>query len=320
MKYFITGISGFVAFHYVDFLIKNYSDIEIIGLDINEPHFLKQFCHNKRFKFINLNLLKYHNVENLFNTESPDFIVHLASYSSVQNSWQNPLECFRNNTNIFLNIIEAVRKSDVKCRILSVGSSEEYGIVKKEDIPLKEDMILNPISPYAVARVAQENLAKIYVNAYGLDIVLTRSFNHFGPYQLDKFVVSSIAKQIVNIILNGKDTIKLGNVNIIRDFVDVRDVILAYDLLLTKGRTGEIYNVCSGKGYSILNIVNMMISHTGQNLKIEIDQNLIRPVDNPIIIGDNSKIIRETGWEISYSLEKSLKDMYQYWSDKNIIN
>jgi GDP-4-dehydro-6-deoxy-D-mannose reductase len=165
-----------------------------------------------------------------------------------------------NNTNIFLNNCEVIRKNNIKCRMLSIGSSEEYGNVSDYCILIKESELINPFSPYAVARVSQEMLSQCYVTSYKLGIILTRSFNHIGPRQRDIFVIPSFVKQILNGIRNVQNKIVLstGNVSIIRDFLDVLDDVRAYYLLLEKGITGELYNVCSGNGYSLKEILILL--------------------------------------------------------------
>ena len=244
----------------------------------------------------------------------PDYVFHLASFSSVAQSWKSPLTSFLNNTNAFLNIVEAVRLQGNPTRILSVGSSEEYGIVPACDLPLSEERPLVPANPYAVARVAEEYLAQVYAKGYGLDICCTRSFNHIGPGQSDQFVVSSIARQFAEMAVHHKDrVIKIGDGSIVRDFIDIEDVIRAYFTILTQGKSGGIYNVCTGKGHSILEIVNSLFTLTDRPVTIEQDTSLVRPVDNPVLVGSYRKLHEETGWEPACSFENSLEKMYSYW-------
>jgi GDP-4-dehydro-6-deoxy-D-mannose reductase len=204
---------------------------------------------------------------------------------------------------------------NIDTRILSIGSSEEYGNVNDEDLPLKEDHKFNPVSPYAVARVSQEYLSKIYTDGYGMDIVLTRSFNHIGPMQKDVFFVSSLAKQLVELKKSGKNrgNVVTGDVSIVRDFTDVRDVVHAYHLLLHGGKKGHVYNVCSGKGFPLKDLIDIMAKQLNIEVNINIDHRLIRPADNRKIIGSNEKIKRELGWENTIPLEQSLKDIIFYW-------
>jgi len=311
-KYLITGISGFVAYHFLSYLNDLCDTTEVLGLDLSISQEVKEYSFNNiKFNFIELNLLEYKSLEKVMVSFNPDFIVHLASFSSVGKSWEMPLESFLNNTNIFLNIVEIVRLNKINCRILSVGSSEEYGNVKESDIPLKEDMILHPGNPYAVARVSQEMLSKCYVDAYKLDIILTRSFNHIGARQRTDFAIPSFAKQISEGFKKGQKEIKLftGDTTVVRDFIDVRDVANAYFVLLNNGKSGELYNVCSGKGHSLNLVIDLLAKIFNVQIIKETDTNKVRPNDNRIIIGSFEKIKEHTGWEPKFSLEDSLNDL-----------
>jgi GDP-4-dehydro-6-deoxy-D-mannose reductase len=267
------------------------------------------------FKYRSIDLLNKKEVAIVISEFKPNYLLHLASVSSVGHSWHYPQESFVNNTNIFLNIIDQIRVEGIKCRILSIGSSEEYGVVDKKNIPISESCPLNPVSPYAVSRVSQEMISQIYSNGYGMDIIMTRSFNHFGPRQKEIFVVSSFAKQLVE-IANNKSlnaTVNVGNLEIIRDFVDVRDVVKAYYLLLKHGVKGEIYNICSGKGFSLAEILNQMCEILDIKVEIKINTSLIRPNDNPVIIGNFSKIYNELSWTPEINIKQSVSDIIDWW-------
>ena len=218
-------------------------------------------------------------------------------------------------TTIFLNLVELVRISNNNCRILSVGSSEEYGDVAENDLPLTEEHPLKPLSSYAVARVSQEMLSKIYADGFALDIIMTRSFNHIGPGQKDIFVISSFAKQLVQLSKNieSKATLTTGNLSVIRDFLDVRDVVKAYYLLLKKGRSGEVYNICSGNGILLSDIISKMSEILNLSIETKINPDLIRPNENKKIIGSYQKIKNELGWQPEIPLNKSLEDIIRYW-------
>ncbi len=314
-KYLITGFSGFVSRHFCEYLERNKINALIKGIDVQDHNFNFDAFKYLSFDFEKIDLLSVNEIERVICDFKPNFILHLASYSSVAFSWKAPIISFNNNTNIFLNILEAVRKLNLDTRILSVGSSEEYGRIREENLPLTEDTPLNPTSPYAVARVSQELLSKVYVNGYGLDIVLTRSFNHIGPMQKDIFVMGSFAKQLVMIKKSNCSDGKLitGDISIIRDFSDVRDVVLAYYLLLHSGKQGEIYNVCSGEGISLREVISIMADVLNINISITVDETLIRPDENKIIIGCNEKIKRSLSWNPKYTLEQSLCDTLNYW-------
>lgn len=213
--------------------------------------------------------------------------------------------------------MEIIREVSPYCRVLSVGSSEEYGNVNELNLPLREEYPLAPVSPYAVARVSQENLSKVYSDGFGLDIVMTRSFNHLGPGQKDIFVISSFAKQLVEIKKGVKKDKKLitGDISVVRDFLDVRDVVGAYYRLFTGGVKGEVYNICSGRGISLSEVIEMMCGILDLKIELETDHNLIRPNDNKIIIGTNEKLKKATGWDSKIDLNKSLKDIIKYWNE-----
>ena len=322
IKYLITGFSGFVSKHFLEYLDACGEKAEVYGIDINQPDFDLSGFTNIKCYFREINLLNKDDISNVLFQVHPDFILHLASFSSVAYSWNNPVASFVNNTNIFLNLVEQLRVLHSPCRMLSVGSSEEYGNVNKEDLPLKENGWLNPISPYAVARVSQELLSRVFVDGYGMDIVMTRSFNHMGPGQKDVYAVSSFAKQLVESKNRGDKTCRLvvGDVSIIRDYVDVRDVVKAYYLLLKHGSRGETYNVCKGEGIALSEIVKMMAKILDVSVEININKDLFRPNDNRIIVGSNKKIFEAVGWTPKITLEDTLKDVIDYWSSKLILS
>jgi GDP-4-dehydro-6-deoxy-D-mannose reductase len=316
-KFLVTGFSGFVSRHFCEYLERNGIRSFIKGIDVLYPDFKQESFKNIKFDFARIDLLDKSKIENIIFEFQPNYIVHLASFSSVAFSWKEPIQSFQNNTNIFLNLLEAVRKSHISTRILSIGSSEEYGNVIERDLPLREEQPLKPVSPYAVARVSQELLSHIYVQGYGLDIVMTRSFNHIGPYQKDIFVVPSFVRQLVQLKKNGTATKKLitGDTTIIRDFIDVRDVVSAYYLLLTKGEKGDTYNVCSGKGRSLKEIIDILCGMLETKVTIRTDPSLFRPSDNKIIIGSNEKLKIKLKWRAQYTIEQSLNYMIQYWQE-----
>ncbi|KQC04924.1 MAG: hypothetical protein APR54_08600 [Candidatus Cloacimonas sp. SDB] len=316
----ITGISGFVGGHYCSFLCNNRKDWTIHGISRSKPSW--DFIHDKdsilnSVHFHQADLLDEEKIHELIKEIRPDYILHLAAFSSVAESWQKPRAAFQNNTNAFLNVIESIRALNYQCRILSVGSSEEYGIVDQETLPLKEESYSRPANPYAVARLSQEYLANIYMRGFNMDICCTRSFNHIGPGQQPKFVISSIARQFAEIIVKEMPPIiEIGDDTIVRDFIDIDDVVRAYDAIFKRGMRGEIYNVCNGCGYSIAQIIAIYSKILDQPIRIEQQENLIRPIDNPVIIGNNEKITDHTGWKPRIKIKESLEKIYEYWQIK----
>lgn len=308
-SYLITGVSGFVSRHFIARVEAEEPDAEILGTDRAAPAF------PYRHRFEALDLMDYAGVERMVLGFRPTRIVHFASFSSVASSWKDPAASFANNTNIFLNILEAVRENDITCRILSIGSSEEYGNVDPCRVPLNETEPLDPVSPYAVARVAQENLSRVYARSLGLDIVMTRSFNHVGPGQRTDFVVPSIVKQFVD-SRGGPVELSVGDTSIVRDFLDVRDVADAYLRLLRDGHAAEVYNVCSGSGVSIAQVIGMIASVAGAEYSLRVDGSRIRPGDNRVIIGDYAKLQGATGWKPLIPLRDSLRDIYEEMKER----
>lgn len=308
-KFLITGAAGFVAKHFVEYLQKNSIKASVLGLDIAENVALP-------IEYKKVNLTNKTEIYSILHDFKPDYIVHFASISSVSQSWKEPVNSFVNNTNIFLNLVDSVRLLNLKTRILSIGSSEEYGNYPKEQMPLKETYQLHPDSPYSVARVSQEMLSKIYADKYGVDIVMSRSFNHIGPGQRDVFVIASFIKQLVEISKGNKEAVlSVGNVDVVRDFLDVRDVVDIYYKILTCGKIGEVYNVCSGNGLQLRKIIALATEELKVQVEICVDKDKIRPIDNMVIIGDNQKIRTEFNWVPKISIEQSIKDIISFWKE-----
>lgn len=318
-RFLITGFSGFVGRHFLQYLFELQEEIDVFGIDIRKPEFdvsaFEQYLH---IEFQEVNLLDRDALKAVLESFKPQYILHLASYSSVAFSWQHPEESFVNNTNIFLNLTGILKELELPCRVLSIGSSEEYGNVLESQLPLVEDMQLYPVSPYAVARVSQEMLSKVFVDSYHLDIILTRSFNHIGPWQDERFVVPSFIRRILNIKDAGltEGTIETGDISIIRDFVDVRDVVNAYYMLLTNGTAGEIYNICSGNGIALSDMINQIANIVGVKVSTQINPEFVRPNDNRVVIGSHQKLTEEIGWNPQVSWEQTLRDMVTEMSKK----
>jgi len=310
-KIMITGAGGFVASHFLQYLAANPSQVEVYGVGIVQPPQLDFPFH---YETAEIDMLDEKKLENYLLEKQPDEILHLASVSSVGISWQNPASSFMNNTNIFLNLLEPIRRNKLKTRVLSVGSSEEYGIVDAVDLPLRETHSTKPESPYGVARVAQEDLSRVFAKGYALDIVMTRSFNHIGPRQREDFVVASFIKQAVQAKLAGKKQFELraGNIEVVRDFLDVRDVVKAYHLLLVEGKSGEVYNICSGKGTSLVDIVHIIAQTVDIEIDVKRDRSLYRPSELLRIVGSNDKMLREHNWVPTIPIEESIRDMVKH--------
>ncbi len=310
MKYLITGCFGFVGRYLVDAIRAAEPAAEIIALDrAAAPDGFPPVT-----RAVVLDLLELDALAGVIARERPDRLVHLASFSSVGFSWREPIASFTNNTNIFLDVLECVRRHAPETRVLSIGSSEQYGLVTAADLPLRETTPQRPLSPYAVARVAQEHLGEVYVRGYGLDVVATRSFNHVGSGQSAQFVISALAKQVAEVARGERDRLRVGTTSVIRDFLDVRDVVAAYLALCAGGTRGEIYNICSGRGVSIAEAIAMLAAIAGIDPILETDPDLVRPIENAIVIGDHSKITAAVGWRPTIALEDALRAVYNGWA------
>ena len=315
MRVLITGITGFAGSHLADLCLEK-EDVELYGI-IRWRSRTENIEHIwNRLKLLECDLRDATSTRDVIKEVEPDYIFHLAAQSYVPTSWRAPSESLSTNILGELNVFEAVRKIDHPCRIQIACSSEEYGMVLEDEIPIKETNPLRPLSPYAVSKVAQDMLGYQYYKSYGMEIVRTRGFNHTGPRRGPVFVCSDFAKQIVD-IENGKKSsvMKVGNLDAKRDFTDVRDMARAYWLSLERGKAGEVYNLCTSKSYSIREILDMLIKLSGVKVDIRTDKDRLRPSDVPLLEGDYSKFNNDTGWEPRIPIEKTLSDLLEFWRE-----
>lgn len=320
MRILITGITGFVGSHLAEYCIKQ-PQAEVWGTILSH-HLgdeLQRIEHIKdKIKLLECDLVNRVGVTRVLGESKPDKIFHLAAQSFVPTSWKSPEYTLYNNIISELNILEVVRELKLDPVIVIACSSEEYGRVYENELPIKETNPLRPLSPYAVSKVAQEKLAYQYNQSYGLKTVLTRFFNTEGPRRGQDFVTSNFAKQIAEIEKNKREPIiEVGNLESKRDFSDVRDMVRAYWLSSEKCKYGEPYNVCSGQGRSIRSVLEILLSLTSKkDIKIRQNPERMRPSDVPVLIGDPSKFIKDTGWHQEISFEKTMEDLLNYWREK----
>lgn len=301
----IFGAGGFVGSYLCkEFLNNGY---KVSGTDKGEESALPS-----EVDFYRTDLMQANEVEKLIGQIQPDIIVNLAAISSVGASWNMPQTTMEINVIGALNIMEAARKSEKKPRILFVGSSEEYVISEN---PLDENTQLNANNPYGISKVTQEQFAKLYREQYSLKIYCVRPFNHTGIGQRDSFVLPSFCKQVAEIDKSGKGgKIQVGNLKVKRDFSHVKDVVRAYRMIVESDNCNQIYNVGSGNAYSLEDMLTYIIGLSNQHIEIEVDQNRIRPTDQPVICCDRSLIGKELGWEPQYNVYDALKEMYEYYA------
>ncbi|MFC2172322.1 GDP-mannose 4,6-dehydratase [Acidobacteriota bacterium] len=317
MRVLITGITGFAGSHLADYILENERDVEIFGIKRWRSRTETVEHIKDKVELAECDLRDASSVKNLIDSIEPDRIFHLAAQSFVPTSWNAPAESITTNTIGQLNIFEAARGLKSKPRIQIACSSEEYGMVYPEEVPIKETNPLRPLSPYAVSKVAQDLLGYQYHQSFDLPVVRTRGFNHTGPRRADVFVCSDFAKQIVEIEKGLKEPkIRVGNLEAIRDFTDVRDMVRAYWLSLKHCKPGEVYNICSGKGYKINEILDKLLGLSSAEIDVSQDPRRLRPSDVPILIGDNSKFTKETGWEPQIPFDQTLSDIMEYWRER----
>lgn len=315
MKVLITGITGFSGSHLAEYLLKKGE--EVYGTVRGRCRQTDFIDHIKNeIDLLECDLTDPNSVSSTIKDSEPDYIFHLAAQTFVPTSWRAPQETM--NTNILgtLNLLESVRKSSCNPKILVTGSSEEYGCVYSDEIPIKESNPLRPLSPYGVSKVAQDLLGYQYFKSYGLKVLRVRSFNLIGPRSGDKIFTASFSKQIVEVENGKRKFLTVGNLGAIRDLNDVRDNVRAYDLCINKCDIGDVYNISTGVGYTVSEILNKLCElSTLEKIEIRKDPKLMRPSDVEVLVGDSSKFREKTGWEPEYAIDDSLSDILNYWRE-----
>ncbi|MGG1073103.1 GDP-mannose 4,6-dehydratase [Priestia megaterium] len=303
MKVLITGIKGFVGRHLEDFLKDKAEVFGTSRADHYEKHIFK------------LSLLSELETTKLIEKIRPTHIFHLAGLSNVKDSWENKGEFIQGNVINTIHLLESVKKVDKNIRVITIGSSEEYGIIPNEIEKVHERTPLSPINPYGISKSMISMLIKLYNKSYGLNVIHVRPFNHIGPGQKLGFVTTDFAYQIA-MINKGKtkdNKINIGNLESIRDFTDVRDIVEAYYQIGRYGEAGEIYNICTGKGISIQDILNILLSFSKSSIEVVINPQQIRVSEIQRLVGDPRKILNLTSWKPKRKLEDTLKDIYTHW-------
>lgn len=316
MKILVTGITGFVGSHLSEYLLSK-KGIQVHGIERwrSKEDNIQHIKEKIRLHYCDIRDAS--SVYDVIRKVKPDRIFHLAAQSFVPSSWTAPAETLTTNIVGELNIFEAVRELKLNPLIHIAGSSEEYGLIGKRELPIKETNPLRPLSPYGVSKVAQDLLGYQYYQSYGLPIVRTRAFNHTGPRRGEVFMTSNFAKQIA-MIERGKQksVLWVGNLTPRRDFTDVRDVVRAYWLALEKGKKGDVYNICSGKDYSAGEVLKVLLSLSRVKPKIKRDPQRMRPSDVMRLLGDSTKFRRLTGWKPEIPFRKTMEDLLNYWRER----
>lgn len=308
--YLITGANGFVGRHLGNVLASD--DNVVYGISRRIPDDL--VAEHPAVVYEQCNLTDHASVFEMLKNIKPDCIFHFAAESSVAASWKSPINILNNNLISQTNIFEAIRELELPAKIVIACSSEEYGLIRKSDLPVNETCCFNPLSTYAVSKVAQDMLAYQYYKSYNMDIIRVRSFNLTGPGQSTSYALSSFAKQIADIEKGlAKNVISVGNLNVKRDYTDVRDAVKAYYQMALKAKPGTVYNLCSGNAYSLKDLLDFLVSMSDVNINIKVDKQKFRPSDLPIMLGDNTKIRTEIGWMPEIDIHNTLTDLLNYW-------
>ena len=312
MRALVTGVGGFVGSHLAEFLLEQ--GVEVVGVDkpgrVEGVRELVPGLTAAR----EVDLMHPSQVQELISELQPQRVFHLAAQASVSRSWEDPVETLTNNIVGQVHLFQAIIAAGICPRILVIGSNEEYGFLRPDELPVDEEHPLRPISPYAVSKVAQDLLGYQYFVSHGLHCVRMRPFNHIGPRQSQAFVASSLAKQVAEAEAGLREAvIRVGNLEVKRDFTDVRDVVRGYWLALEKGEAGEVYNIGSGRAVSVKSILDFFLAHAQISLRVEQDSGLFRPSDIPISYANCNKLRNQTGWEPAIPLEETLKDVLEYW-------
>lgn len=290
MKAVVTGSHGFVGPHLVAHLVD--SGDEVVGAD----------------RSTGTDICDPDSIGGLLAEERPEVVYHLAGMADVGASWDDPATTFRVNADGTLHTLLAARAAGVR-RVLVVSSADVYGLVDASHLPITEDQPLRPVSPYGASKVAAEVLAEQAWRGFGLETVRVRSFNHTGPGQSPRFVAAALAERIATAAAAGQATVPVGNLTPRRDFTDVRDVVRAYRSAALSGEPGAVYNVCSGRDVSVEQLARMLIQGSGADISLDVDPELQRPVDNPVSVGDATRLRDATGWRPEIPLETTLADL-----------
>ena len=291
MRAYVTGASGFVGRWLLDHLRASGDEVIAPEVELTDAAALTSALAAAR----------------------PDAVYHLAAVANVGESWGDPRHTFAVNAVGTLNLLEAARALDPAPVVLLVCSAEVYGRVTPDELPLREDAPLRPVSPYAASKVAAEYLGVQAHLAYGLPVVRARAFNHIGPGQAPTFVVSSLAQQIARAAIGGGAVVEVGNLTPRRDYTDVRDVVRAYRLLIEHGRPGEVYNVCSGEDVAVSEVAARLIALAAVDVELRVVDERVRDVDVPVLRGDPSRLVAATGWRRERSLDETLADVLGDW-------
>jgi GDP-4-dehydro-6-deoxy-D-mannose reductase len=306
----VTGASGFAGCHLVEHL-SHHTDWSIIGLS------RRYAASSERVRHVVCDLQDEALLVRTIEHYRPDLIFHLAAQSYVPRAFASPADTIVNNVVAQINLFEACRTTGIDPVVLVVGSAEVYGYAEPDEMPLKEDQPFRPGNPYAVSKVTQDMLGYQYFRSYGMRVVRVRPFNHFGPGQSDRFVLSSFARQVAEAEAGMiEPTVLTGDLTSQRDFCDVRDVVRAYHLAVELGEPGEVYNIASGVAHGVGELLTVLTGLATCDIEVRQDPSRVRPSDVPVMSGDSTRFREATGWQPVLTVEQSLLDTLNYWREE----
>jgi len=313
MRLLITGITGFVGSHMAEYAIAQ--GAVVLG-SVRWRSRTENIEHLRgQIRLVEGDLRDAASVRRLLTASAPTHVIHLAAQSFVGASWHTPAETLSTNIIAQVNLLEGIREVSSPPRVLVIGTSEEYGLVYPDELPIRETNPLRPLSPYAVSKVGQDLMGFQYFRSYGLPIMRTRAFNHEGPRRGDVFVTSNFAKQVAEIEAGRHDPIiDVGDLTPRRDYSDVRDIVRGYWMLLERGEPGEVYNLCSGRTWTIQHVLDFYLDRSRtKGISVRVDPERLRPSDVMVLEGDPSKIHKALGWQTEIPFERTLTDLLEYW-------
>lgn len=317
MRVLITGISGFVGPYVAEHLVEHHPDVDVSGLVRWSSDLSRLEPVRSMIRLVTGDLTDGPSLVRALKGIEPDVVVHLAASSTVGTSWGAPAEVMRVNVIGQLNLFEAVRTLELEPIIVVAGSGEAYGKVGEGENPVTEEEPFRPVSPYAVSKAAQDLLAYQYFASWGLRVIRLRPFNHTGPGRADRFVASSFARQLAEIEKGLRPPLlKVGKLDVVRDFTDVREIARAYWLAAMHGKPGEAYNVCSGRATSIGQLLNILLRQSEVRVTVEVDPGRLRTADIPKLVGSHRRFTAATGWEPMIPLEETLGDLLAWWRER----
>ncbi|WP_169978035.1 GDP-mannose 4,6-dehydratase [Tautonia rosea] len=315
MRALISGITGFVGGHLAEHLLEQ-GDV-VVGLSASGrwPDATAHLAEAVRLETFDLLADSVGSLARMLSRKRPEAIYHLAAQANPHASFDDPRATWDLNLGGTLTLLEAIRTAelDAKPRVVLVGSGVSYGNPSPEDLPVSERCPLRPNNPYAASKAAADLLGIQHWLAHGTPVVIARPFNHAGPRQEDRYVLSSFARQVAEVERGDRPRIEVGNLQVVRDFTDVRDIVRAYRLLAESGRPGEAYNIGTGRNESLASLLDILRGLAARPVEVVVDPSRVRPVDQPLLLADASKLRADTGWEPRWTSEQTLADMLNFW-------